>query len=181
MPPMGLIILLLLIAFPMLEIAVLIKVGSALGVWLTWANIIGTFILGTLVLRLQGFGVMRRFLEMSRSGQPPLEPMLEGMLLMFAGGCLILPGFITDAIGLLLLVPPIRQATARWILSHGVFSVFVSRSGSVQPGGSQRDPFRPREGDFRSGGGQTIEADYERIDERPARNRPVAPRDDGTP
>ena len=60
MPSLGLIILLLLIALPLLEIAVLIKVGSLIGVPLTLAIILATFILGTMVLRLQGFGVMRR-------------------------------------------------------------------------------------------------------------------------
>lgn len=166
MPSLGLIILLLLIALPLLEIAVLIKVGSMIGVWLTLAIIVITFILGTMVVRLQGFGVMRRAMAATRSGEPPVEPMMEGMLLMFAGACLIAPGFITDTIGLLLLVPAIRQVTARWVLARGFpLAVRMRRSRQQYPAPDQHAPRSPS---HRSGPAPTIEADYERIDEKPA-------------
>ncbi len=162
MPSLGLIILLLLVALPLLEIAVLIKVGSIIGVGLTLTIIVTTFILGTWVMRLQGMGVAKRFMAATRTGEPPVEPMVEAMLLMFAGGCLIAPGFITDSIGLLLLIPVIRQMTARWILARGFpLTVKMRQTRTYQrpraPGGQPR----------RSGPAPTIEADYERIDEKP--------------
>ena len=163
MPPIGLILLLLLVAFPLLELAILIKVGSIIGVWATLGIVVGSFILGTTVVRHQGFGVARRMLATARSGEPPVEPMMEGMLLMFAGLCLMAPGLITDVIGLILLVPPIRQWSARWILARGFSTVFAVRRGR-----SPDHPGRSR----RVGPGPTIEADYERVDEKPVPPHP---------
>lgn len=172
MPPLGPIILLLLLALPLLEIAVLIKVGAIIGIWMTFAIILGTFVLGTMVIRLQGLGIARRFMERARSGEPPLEPMMETMLLMFAGGCLIAPGFITDAIGLILLVPPIRRLAARAILSHGLWNLTIvtSRGQARRPaaGPSDRRPPPRHPGEP----GPTIDADYERLDERTMRPGP---------
>ena len=163
MPPIGLILLLLLVAFPLLELAILIKVGSIIGVWATLGIVVGSFILGTTVVRHQGFGVARRMLATARSGEPPVEPMMEGMLLMFAGLCLMAPGLITDVIGLILLVPPLRQWSARWILARGFSTVFAVRRGR-----SPDHPGRSR----RVGPGPTIEADYERVDEKPVPPHP---------
>lgn len=162
MPSLGLIILLLLVALPLLEIAILIKVGSMIGVWLTLVIIVSTFMIGTWVMRLQGPGVARRFMASTRSGEPPVEPIMEAMLLMFAGGCLMAPGLITDSVGLLLLVPAIRQFTARWFLARGFPTVVsMSRTRTYQrPHSPDAQPRRP-------GSAPTIEADYERLDEKP--------------
>ncbi len=169
MPSLGLIILLLLVALPLLEIAVLIKIGSIIGIWLTLAIIVTTFFLGTWVVRLQGLGVAKRFMAASRSGEPPVEPMMEAMLLMFAGGCLIAPGFITDSIGLMLLIPVVRQLTARWIIARGFpLTVQMRQSRTRQrPHGPSTRPNHTR-----SGPAPTIEADYERIDEKPLKPGP---------
>ena len=159
MPSMTLIILLLTVALPLLEIALLIKVGSIIGVWATLAIIVGTAVIGFTVAREQGLGVARRMVESMRSGEPPLEPMLEAMLLMFAGACLIAPGLITDVIGLVLLVPPLRQYAARTILRRHLL-------GSREP--RPRSPRPPRG----PGSGPTIDGDYERVDDPPARHDP---------
>jgi UPF0716 protein FxsA len=162
MPSLGLIILLLLVALPLLEIAVFIKIGSIIGVWLTLTIIVSTFILGLWVVRLQGMGVARRFMAATRSGEPPVEPMMEAMLLMVAGGCLIAPGFITDTIGLLLLVPPLRQTVARWIIARGFpLAVRMKQTRTYQR------PHAPGTRSRRADPAPTIEADYERIDEKP--------------
>lgn len=176
MPSLGLILLLLLIALPLVEIAVLIKVGSMIGVPLTLAIIVATFVLGTMVMRLQGFGVMRRAMQSARSGEPPVEPMMEGMLLMFAGGCLIAPGLITDVIGLLLLVPVIRQAAARWVIARGFpMAVRMRRGRNFYPTPEQSQTGAPRHPSHRSSPAPTIEADYERLDERPVDPRRTPP------
>ena len=164
MPP-GFIILLLVVALPLLEIALLIKVGAVIGVWATLAIIVATFIAGVTLVRHQGFGVARRMVASMRSGEPPLEPMMESMLLVFAGACLILPGLITDCIGLILMIPPVRQAAARWAVAKG-FPLFARssrrRPGDPSPRGAPR-PGRPA---------PTIETDYERIDEKTVKPRP---------
>jgi UPF0716 protein FxsA len=170
MPSLGLILMLLLVALPLLELAILIKVGAIIGVWAIFGIIFGTFILGINVVRHQGFGVLRRFTETARTGTPPVEPMVEAMLLMFAGACLIAPGLITDVIGLIFLIPPIRQAAARWVLASGFpLAVRVRRKQS---------PSRhPRENPTPTGHPPTIEADYERLDETPTRPRTPPNRD----
>jgi UPF0716 protein FxsA len=162
MPPIGLIILMLLIALPLLEIALLIKVGALIGVWATLAIIVGTFFGGIALVQHQGFGVARRMMQTARSGEPPLEPMMESMLLWFAGACLILPGLITDSIGLLLMIPPVRQAVAQWSVAKG-FPMFAR---SARGGSTRRTPGEQRR---RPGHGPTIEASYERLDEKTAK------------
>ena len=163
MPSLALIILLLTVALPLLEIAVLIKVGSAIGVWPVIAIILATAMIGFYVVRLQGYGVARRMMAAIRSGEPPHEPVLEGMLLMFAGACLIAPGLITDCIGLVLLVPAIRQFVARLILTRGFpLTARVQRRAGPKPGARDRQT-RPK------GPAPTIEGDYERIDEKPVK------------
>jgi UPF0716 protein FxsA len=172
MPPLGLILLLLLVALPLLEIAILIKVGSILGVWPVLAIIVATFLTGIYVVRHQGVGVARRMMASARSGEPPVEPMVEGMLLFIAGGCLIAPGLITDAIGLLLLIPPLRQWAARWMLTRGLpMSVYRVRRTSRTQG--PRDTSPPNR---RQGPAPVIEGDYERLDERPATKPDEPPR-----
>ena len=168
MLPLPLIILLLTVAFPLLELAILIKAGAIIGVWATLAIIIGTAILGFTVAREQGLGVARRMVETMRSGEPPLEPMMEGMLLMFAGACLIAPGLITDFIGLVLLVPWLRQWAARTILERNLIG-YKSRKQRPRP------PSRAG-GERGNGQGPTIEGDYERVDEPPPGPGPPAGR-----
>jgi UPF0716 protein FxsA len=155
MPPLALILILLLVALPLLELAILIKVGSVIGIAATFAIIFGTAIAGVTIVRHQGFGVARRGFAAMRAGQPPVESMLDGMMLMFAGGCLIAPGLLTDVLGALLLIPPLRQFVARFFLRGG-FTATVVRARAFK---------RPRQGPGSRGDGPTIEADYERLDE----------------
>ena len=165
MLPLPLIIVLLTVAFPLLELAILIKVGAIIGVWATLAIIIGTAVLGFTVAREQGLGVARRIVETMRSGEPPLEPMMEGMLLMFAGACLIAPGLITDCIGLVLLVPWLRQRAARTILERNLIGYKARKQRARRP--TRAD--QPGPG---SSQGPTIEGEYERVDEPPPGETP---------
>jgi UPF0716 protein FxsA len=160
MPPLALILLLLLVALPLLEIAILIKVGSLIGVAGTIAIIVATALAGIAIVRLQGLGVARRGLAAIRAGEPPVEHMLDGMLLMFAGGCLIAPGLLTDVIGAILLVPPLRFLVAQLIVRRGVVGV-VRTTGFRRSKAAPAQDRRPAHGPA-----PTIEGDYERIDER---------------
>ena len=168
MPSPGLIVLLLLVALPLLEIALLIKVGGLIGVWPVLAIIVGTFIAGFTLVQHQGLGVARRMVASMRSGEPPLEPMMESMLLVFAGACLILPGLITDCLGLILMIPPVRVAVARWGVSKG-FPMFAQTSRRRRRGGG--DP-RPGASPRTRGPAPVIETEYERIDETAVKPRP---------
>ena len=147
MPPAGLIVAILLVAFPLLELAILIKVGSSIGVLATLGIVIGTAVVGITVFRQQGAGVARRAFERSKSGEPPVEPLIESGLLALAGALLIAPGLITDACGALLLIPPLRRFLARSIMRRGNMTI-VRRSAS------------------RNAKGDTIDGEFERLDER---------------
>ncbi len=121
---MALVILAAFIAVPLIEIALFIVVGGEIGLWPTLAVVVATAVVGTILLRFQGFAVARAARTQLNEGQPPVEPMLHGIGLVFAAAFLITPGFFTDAVGFLLLLPPVRSFAIRMILSRmQVFSV----------------------------------------------------------
>lgn len=93
---------------PILEIAGFIVVGKALGLWLTLALILFTSFLGLIILRSGGLGMARDLQNASRTGAEPGTAMINGGMRVVAGILLFLPGFITDILGLLLLVPAFR-------------------------------------------------------------------------
>lgn len=98
----------LLVALPIAEIAVIIKVGSWLGVGNTIVLLLAISVLGVWLVKRQGIGVLRRMRQQTNAGRVPGKEMVDGALLLLAGALLIPPGFITDAAGLLLLLPPVR-------------------------------------------------------------------------
>ena len=99
----------LLLLFPLLELAVLIKVGSAIGVLPTLLLIVFTAILGSVLLRVAGLSTAWRARERLARGELPEQEMLEGLLIAVGGGLLLLPGFISDIFGLLCLFPFTRR------------------------------------------------------------------------
>src|SRR5690606_33771681 len=111
--PQRLILLFILIAIPLLEIALLIKVGQLIGVLPTVMIVIGTAILGILVLRQQSFGVVARASEAIAAGRTPIGPVVDGAFQMLAAILLISPGLLADTIGLILLVPFLRRGLGR--------------------------------------------------------------------
>lgn len=161
---MQFIFLLLFIAAPLLELAVLIRVGQSIGVVATLAIVIGSAILGMFVVRLQGFSVFNRMRETVAEGRPPVLPMTEGALLLLSGILLILPGLIGDTIGLLLLIPPLRRLVATWMISRSAVDVEVF---TRNPWNRTRDKQKPE--NARSG--PVIEGEYTRIDD-PRGDRP---------
>jgi len=101
-----------LIAVPVLELALLIKIGQWIGVWATAALVVATAFTGILIISQQSFTVMRRTLEAVSEGRPPVVQVLDGLFLTIAGALFLTPGLLTDVLALLLLVPPIRRAVA---------------------------------------------------------------------
>lgn len=100
---------LLFLICPLLELAVLIKVGSAIGVLATFALLALGAVLGILVIRLGGLATAFKARERLAQGQLPNDEMIGGLLIAVAGGLLLLPGLISDALALVLLVPWVRQ------------------------------------------------------------------------
>ena len=106
-------LILILIGIPLIEIYFLIEVGSEIGALRTIGLSVLTALLGTTLVRHQGFGVLMRVRETSDRGDVPALEMLDAALLLVAGLFLLLPGFLTDAAGFLLLIPPLRRLLIR--------------------------------------------------------------------
>ncbi len=125
---------LLFVAFPLIEIAVLIKVGQAIGFWPTMLLLIAAAVLGASVIREQGLSAASRAFEVMREGRIPIAPMLDSYVIIMAGLLLIIPGLITDVIGLLLLVPPVRRWCIRRVVPELYDHPLVSgRDRRVEP------------------------------------------------
>jgi len=103
-------ILALFIAIPLVEMYVLIKVGGVIGAFPTIFLVVFTAFLGVWLIRIQGFSTLQRIRATLDSGGIPAIEMMEGVVLFLAGALLLTPGFVTDSIGFLCLVPPFRRA-----------------------------------------------------------------------
>ena len=106
---MGIIFLFLFIGIPLLEIAVLIEVGDQIGLWSTIGLIILTAVIGTWMLRFQGIATLAKAQKQLNQGAIPAKEIFDGLCLLAAGALLLTPGFVTDSIGFILLVPPVRE------------------------------------------------------------------------
>ncbi|MEA3638422.1 MAG: FxsA family protein [Lamprobacter sp.] len=107
------IFLLLFIFAPLIELYFLIQVGSVIGALPTILLSILTAVMGGYLVRRQGLTVLMRVRAMLDRGETPALALLDGAVLLLCGFALMLPGFITDAVGFLLLVPPVRHALIR--------------------------------------------------------------------
>lgn len=103
-----------LIAVPIIEIALFIQVGGALGLWPTLGLVFLTAIIGGVLLRAQGFSALARMQRAMAEGGDPRGPLAEGVTILVAGLLMLTPGFFTDTLGFLLLLPPVRVALIAW-------------------------------------------------------------------
>ena len=136
MPLLALIVLFIVV--PLAELYVILKVGDAIGVVPTIALLALDSVLGSMLLRAQGRAVWRRFNETLAAGRMPHREVMDGVLVIFGAAFLITPGFITDIIGLLLLVPPTRALIRSRVVRR------LGRRVRVGGGGGR---FRPRDYD----------------------------------
>lgn len=103
-------LLIAFIAVPLIEIALFIQVGGAIGLWPTLLVVIVTALLGTYLVRKQGTQVLADLRHEMTSMQDPARPLAHGAMILFSGALLLTPGFFTDAVGFALLIPNVRQA-----------------------------------------------------------------------
>lgn len=115
------ILLIAFLAVPILEIYLLFQVGGIIGAGWTILIVIGTAVLGASLLRQQGLSTWTRLNQEIAQGHLPPTVLVEGIFLLLAGAFLLTPGFFTDAIGFLFLVPPARKMLAAYLLRHGIF------------------------------------------------------------
>ncbi len=104
--------LILFITIPLVEIAILIKIGGIIGAGYTIALVIGTAFLGVSLLRIQGISTLAKVQANISRGQLPATELIEGLILLISGALLLTPGFFTDTIGFLMVVPTLRQRLA---------------------------------------------------------------------
>ncbi len=130
---MFFLLLLLFFTIPLVEIIVLLQVGSAIGVLPTVAMVVLTAVLGAGLIRAQGIATLGRVrLELER-GELPAVGIIEAAMLLVAGALLLTPGFVTDAIGFLILVPPLRRRVIHDFLLRRVI-IPGAGPGAEQPG-----------------------------------------------
>jgi UPF0716 protein FxsA len=104
------------VTVPLAELYVILKVGDTIGIWLTILLLVADSLLGSWLLRSQGRAVWRRFNEILAQGRVPHREVVDGVLVIFGGAFLITPGFLTDIVGLLLLLPPTRAIARRMLM-----------------------------------------------------------------
>ena len=139
---MAPLILLLLLALPFVEIAVFIEVGALIGVWPTVVLALLGSCAGVIVIRVAGLAMLQRARMAVARKEPPVDELLEGLCLLLAGALLIVPGFVTDGLGLLLLMPWVRQR-----VRHRIWGAFEIRERRIH--------------------GTVIEAEYTVVDNEP--------------
>ena len=127
----------LLLLVPVIEIAVFIKVGQAIGAWKVVALVFLSAILGAALLRYQSIGVIRRLDLDLKQGRTPDAGLFDGFLIVVGGVLLIVPGFVTDIVGLLLMIPFVRRLVRN----------FLKARVTVKGFGSYRSGFRRRRQD----------------------------------
>jgi UPF0716 protein FxsA len=150
--------LLLLIGLPVFEIYLFIEVGTRIGYLQAVGLLIAGMAVGALIIRYQGFLTLMRVRDAMLRGEAPTMALLEGLLLLVSGFLFVLPGFFTDALGLLLLVPFLRRLLIRnWL----------GRFRAAHPGARTH-----RE----HGGRTTIDGEFHREDDPRIRSEGRGPR-----
>jgi UPF0716 protein FxsA len=162
---MPLLLVLLFIVVPIVELFVIIQVGEAIGVLPTIALLIADSVLGSMLMRSQGRAAWRRFNGALAEGRIPHREVLDGALVIFGGALLLTPGFVTDILGLVLLLPPtralVRGVVARRLLPRVVVSGLGGLGGGRRDGGGARR--RPRPADDADVEGTATEIDPRRL------------------
>ncbi len=115
---MALLLLLAFIAVPLIEIAVFVEVGEEIGALSTILATVLTALAGMALLRSQGLATLERARANLDKGVMPARELFDGVCLLLAGALLLVPGFVTDGLGLLLFVPALRAVLRRFVGRH---------------------------------------------------------------
>ena len=163
---MRLLLFLFFLAIPIAEIALFIQAGELIGILPVIAITIGTAIAGSFLMRVQGFAALNRFAEAAGRGEMPVTPVLDGLGILAAGLLLLTPGLLTDTIGLLLFIPPVRRGLARWLFRRAVDSGKVQFAAFGQSGTQRRRPGpagSTASGFKKPGNDNVVDAEFETI------------------
>ncbi|WP_331372669.1 FxsA family protein [Sinorhizobium chiapasense] len=133
----SLILPLVILGLPLAEIASFVIVGREVGLLMTLLLVFLSGAVGIALLRIQGFEVFRRVQESARAGRDPGREVLEGALVFVAAILLIVPGFISDIIGLILFLPPVRRAIATFLQTR--MTIVTAGTGFYRSGPGGRE------------------------------------------
>ncbi|HVY77514.1 MAG TPA: FxsA family protein [Solirubrobacterales bacterium] len=151
----------LFIVVPIVELYVIIQIGSLIGVWPTIALLLADAILGSMLLRHQGRGAWRRFNAALGEGRFPGREVADGLLIAVGGTLLLTPGFVSDIFGLIFLIPPTRALVRRLMRGYiGRRFIVMGRPGAF--GDSEPGNRSSRGYDF-EGTAEEIDSDDPRL------------------
>ncbi len=189
---MGFYVLAIFVAIPIIEIAVFIQAGELIGLWPTIGVVILTAIIGTSLMRAQGLQTLAKAQNQMDQGEMPIGAMFDGICILVAGVLLLTPGFVTDTMGFLLLVPPLRQLVGAKLIMKLVQSGNIRtsfRAGGFGAGHSGHTGHTAGMGagmgnNRHRGNGPIIDGDFEDVsagnhpagDEHDSRSEPETPR-----
>ncbi|MEN8935935.1 FxsA family protein [Planktotalea arctica] len=134
------------LSVPLIEIALFIQIGGAIGLWSTLGIVVLTAVIGTFLVRTQGALALQNLRQSFGTLSDPSEPLAHGAMILVSGALLLTPGFFTDAIGFALLIPAVRSAVFRYLKAR--IKVKSFEMGSAP---RQRHPQDPTiiDGDFK--------------------------------
>jgi UPF0716 protein FxsA len=130
---------LFILLLPLAEIACFILVGRRIGLFATLSLVVLSAVAGVVLMRIQGFGVLARLRQSGQQGHAPGKEILDAAMIMIAGILLLIPGFLTDIVGLALFLPPVRA----FLWNRLMRNIVVVDIGGTRPGNRpQTDPQR---------------------------------------
>ena len=151
-------LLLAFIIVPMIEIGLFVQVGGVIGLWWTLAIVLVTAVVGTWMVKQQGRHVLDKIRRSFNELSDPSEPLAEGAMILFSGALLLTPGFFTDTVGLLLLLPPVRHWAFRVAKRHVRIQSMSYTATTSRPGPGPQRPRRPHDPGV-------IDGDYTEVDQ----------------
>lgn len=160
----------LLLIVPILEIGMFIVVGGQIGIIYTLALILLTAIVGSILLRWQGFQILSRLQAETQAGKVPGKDLVHGAMILVAGVLLLTPGFVTDTVGFFLFVPGVRDVIWSFISSKVKFAAFGTGFGSQN--GNARSPFDEFSDIHRSNNDDVVDLDPDEYSHSPKADSP---------
>lgn len=149
---------------PLVEIYFLVQIGEQIGAWKTVLLVIVTAVIGVSLLRQQGLRVLLKANQAMQAGQMPAQELFDGLILAMVGVLLVTPGFFTDALGFILLIPSIRKVLMRGLLHKFVGSVSFSQSSAQYRSNENTETTQQREDIESPNKNRTIDGDFKRED-----------------
>ena len=165
---MAALLVVVFVVVPIVELAVIIQVGQAIGVLPTIGLLIVDSIVGSWLLRREGRASWRRFRAALDSARIPDVEVIDGALVLFGGALMLTPGFVSDILGILLIVPPTRAVVNRAIRSRVRTAFGFTAAGSTGPRGATASRVRRRAADADALDVEVVSVERTRPEEHPA-------------